>query len=662
MGILLNSLGKNRSALANADVIIGGKTDGIFLPNVNSRKWDNEAWLNLNPKWFKVDKNTVYSTDGNVHRLQNNSLIWQSYITSGGGVENEIVFAVNPGINKIEFDIADSGNLRYERQETLDTDWLTSIERIWGQTLEEYKAHRRRPENVIGSYAVFLDGKRDNKYETGKAFHIFRPKLIDSLGNVRWLEQHIVGNKLTIGLDFTGLVFPVILDPELGYSTAGASEMEDPVTWRGNSYTTDGSGGTITNFHVYASASTAADYVKVGVYPTGGDQNPNGESLVESAIIDVSNAAHGDLKSVAGVGGSLSASTEYCLPWISSDYGCGVCYDTSTGNTGYAYRTSTTYAAEFVDPCVATGTTPTQNAWSVWVDYTSGGGGVDVTITGVSSTTKVGALISTGGAIVNLSGVSSAALAGTMSVVLTSGVTVGLVGAQATGQVGALIAAGGSIVPLDGVSASSLIGDMTITTGAIVPLIGAMSTSQVGTISATGGATLTINGVSATGQVGTITIDIAGSVSVTLSRIVSTGRAGDLAVTTGAVVSLDGAAAAGSAGVMGIQAGALIGVIGVSSTGSVGDLAVTGGASVTLPGVNSSAIVGMIDITTAATVTLTGVMATGRVGTVTVTAGAPIQIPGYRVYTVENEDRVYMIVEEDRVMAINNDDRIFPIN
>ena len=53
-----------------------------------------------------------------------------------------------------------------------------------------------RPENVVGSYAVYASEQKTNYvggklYRTGKVGHIFRPKIIDSAGTEVWGKLNI---------------------------------------------------------------------------------------------------------------------------------------------------------------------------------------------------------------------------------------------------------------------------------------------------------------------------------------------------------------------------------------------------------------------------------------------------------------------------------------
>ncbi|GAJ07831.1 unnamed protein product, partial [marine sediment metagenome] len=69
-----------------------------------------------------------------------------------------------------------------------------------------------QPIDVIGSYAVYHSSKRDNKYKTGKAFHIYRPKIIDANDEWVWGVMNISNSVLSITIDqdwLNNAVYPI---------------------------------------------------------------------------------------------------------------------------------------------------------------------------------------------------------------------------------------------------------------------------------------------------------------------------------------------------------------------------------------------------------------------------------------------------------------------
>ncbi len=84
-----------------------------------------------------------------------------------------------------------------------------------------------RPENVVGSYAVYSKTKKNHEigkenYRAGKVAHIYRPKIIDANGNWVWGDMKMQGNQLvvTVPQDFLDNgAYPITVDPALGYNT-----------------------------------------------------------------------------------------------------------------------------------------------------------------------------------------------------------------------------------------------------------------------------------------------------------------------------------------------------------------------------------------------------------------------------------------------------------
>lgn len=128
-----------------------------------------------------------------------------------------------------------------------------------------------RPENVVGSYAVYHKKKANHRsgstnYATGKAFHVFRPKAIDANGAEVWAELHYVSGMLNVTVPqkfLDAAVYPVRVDPTFGYTTAGGSTLttigNDDVKVAGmSSPLTATTGDTVTSYSFYG-RSTGGD-------------------------------------------------------------------------------------------------------------------------------------------------------------------------------------------------------------------------------------------------------------------------------------------------------------------------------------------------------------------------------------------------------------------
>lgn len=88
-----------------------------------------------------------------------------------------------------------------------------------------------RPENVVGSYAVYHKTKRNHvqgetNFQTGKLYHIYRPLVYDAEGNEVWGELHYEAGRLSVTVPqefLDSAMYPVIVDPTFGYTSVGAS-------------------------------------------------------------------------------------------------------------------------------------------------------------------------------------------------------------------------------------------------------------------------------------------------------------------------------------------------------------------------------------------------------------------------------------------------------
>lgn len=181
---------------------------------------------------------------------------WES---EGEGINMDFEFAAKPASNVINLTLQ-SKNLLYLRQE------------------EEADPRALRSPRVVGSYAVYhADGKKDNQYQNGKAFHIFRPWAEDANKNRVWCELNIPTNKqgkltglnatLTIPQDFlNNATYPVFIDPTIGYESIGASSVSGGIV-RGTVYTSPNANITPVSMGAYlAWTNGAIVYYRMGVY------------------------------------------------------------------------------------------------------------------------------------------------------------------------------------------------------------------------------------------------------------------------------------------------------------------------------------------------------------------------------------------------------------
>lgn len=151
-------------------------------------------------------------------------------INEEGGVEFDVVLERQPSSNVFEFPVEGEG-LNFYYQGALDPEHPT-----WADGDGDGAADLFRPEMVVGSYAVYYaeqEGMLKNeetaeKYKVGKAFHVYRPRVTDNGGSAVWGELDYDAERSVLSVTvpeewLTSAAYPVRIDPNIGYTTAGNS-------------------------------------------------------------------------------------------------------------------------------------------------------------------------------------------------------------------------------------------------------------------------------------------------------------------------------------------------------------------------------------------------------------------------------------------------------
>lgn len=255
-------------------------------PKVNLSKWGGE--VNMGVKYEKV------KAKGN-RKLLSNKVEWKGNKESveayplapqagmeDGGFEIEVILDEIPDSNVFDFKIEGAEDLDFFYQPPL--------------TQGEIDEGTVRPENVIGSYAVYHKTKKNHKvgdtnYATGKVYHIYRPKVIDANGDEVWAD--LLYQQLTDTLTVTvpqsfldNAVYPVRVDPTFGYTTIGATQnlsvLAEDALLAIYSLTED---GTVTKLTIYTKSST--DNAKGLIYDDDGASAYPGTLMGISDIVAV---------------------------------------------------------------------------------------------------------------------------------------------------------------------------------------------------------------------------------------------------------------------------------------------------------------------------------------------------------------------------------------
>jgi hypothetical protein len=222
--------------------LLGASSD--FQPDIKLSRW-NEVNFKLHPK----DIDTVLSKDksikfeGDKIKFDTPKMSFEMYeatTTPDGGYK--YVWYLNEKLvtNKVEFQI-DSQGLEFFYQPPLTEEYKngysdefkkeivvteTQVKDLDGNVLAE------RPENVVGSYAVYHSTKggmndiNDKEYKTGKAFHIYRPHIIDANGTETWGILHIENGIYSVEIPQEFLdtaVYPVKSNDTFGFMGVGTT-------------------------------------------------------------------------------------------------------------------------------------------------------------------------------------------------------------------------------------------------------------------------------------------------------------------------------------------------------------------------------------------------------------------------------------------------------
>jgi len=292
--------GKYAFKTLDNEVIEIGKKDS--KPYAKLNKWDGEVYFSISfptttEKGLELDNGKVkWKGDRKEHHIypvgpsqfigtDSEGKKHKSKINSDGGLEWETILKEKPSLNKIEFNIQTQG-LKFYYQPPLNEEKHRP-----GVICTETECKNKkgeiiiyRPENVVGSYAVYHESKTGDyskmggkNYRAGKAFHIYRPKIIDDVGNWVWGELNIDEEKGILSIEIPqefldDAVYPVKIDPTFGYDEIGGTGGSvDIIT--GSKYGSGGS-GTLSSISVYLTCDTGCPWAwdaQFAIYEDGVD-------------------------------------------------------------------------------------------------------------------------------------------------------------------------------------------------------------------------------------------------------------------------------------------------------------------------------------------------------------------------------------------------------
>ncbi len=346
------------------DIFIGNPLGDKFIPQIDMSKWNGEAWMRTSFPAMVSSELATYDGINDRISLMIGNYTFRWYLHPNESLEYEIILVAKPIGGQNSF--------------TLNLDFPPGLEFYYQPALTqaEIDAGFSRPENVVGSYAVYW-GKQNNQYRTGKLCHIYRPQLIDALGNKAWatLAINTVAKTMTITADSTWLknaAYPVVIDPTFGEAAGGASTFTFTNYIMAKVAAPADGDGTADSISFYCGSWVAGGKVKGALY-----LNSNSSLLTPQTEEKSSGAGGVNTFNFTG-GPSVTNGTNYGIAVWNGDYSVSIQYDTGgvSGNSKYQNLTYGTW------PNPAT-LTNSDAIYSVYCTYTPAAGGYAETVSGV---------------------------------------------------------------------------------------------------------------------------------------------------------------------------------------------------------------------------------------------------------------------------------------
>jgi RHS repeat-associated protein len=312
-------------------------------PMVRFKKWNGTADFALS--YNSVKGVADYSTERNVTKWSDDSESVEAYplvAAEGmeeGGLEMEVVLATTSKTNTFNFTVSGADNLDFFYQPPLTQEKLESnIVRCTETDCYDEKGAVvvHRPENIVGSYAVYSKNKKDAisgkvDYGTGKVGHIYRPKVVDAVGTEVWAIMSYQNGMLSITVPQAFLdkaIYPVRVDPTFGYGSVGGTNA---TTWNyvGSKFQMNNENGTLTKISAYTRKDTAGTMNKIAALysdAAGSSSILLASSSVTSGVSTTSAWVDMTMPSYA-----LASNTTYWL-WQGHDASGWVYWDTGATN------------------------------------------------------------------------------------------------------------------------------------------------------------------------------------------------------------------------------------------------------------------------------------------------------------------------------------------
>lgn len=361
---------------------VGDETLEDFSPELHLKKWDNQAGFKV--KYRDVtggDKNAKVKFNGKKIKYEDGDQEAHFYSIDpnadypDGAYEMEIEYKAEPVSNVVTLDI-EIDDLELYYQPALDTAGDPEADHCTDTQCfdAENNVITERSENVIGSYAVYHASESGDytasggyNYQTGKLFHIYRPKITDKDGDWVWGELNINTNtnELTITIDQTWLdnaKYPIVVDPTFGYGTKGATSKVITAYMYASEFFPS-SNGDVTSISMYISNILSLTGLKLGIYDASFNALGSGE------ILSFTNSTFNEVTLSSSV--AVTSGSGYYLAGLGNGSNALCYYDTDTVNAAADSVVDSPYASFPQNPWTPA-LTYTDRKFSIYATYTEG--------------------------------------------------------------------------------------------------------------------------------------------------------------------------------------------------------------------------------------------------------------------------------------------------
>lgn len=376
--------GKNR-----IEVEIGDSKQPDFKPQFKLMRWDNEVNLSFRLKDDGLEEEIVDTkADKIVWKKGKREAYFYDIDSSNehpeGAYEFEIVLIEKPDTNVVEFSLNTKG-LDFFYQPSLTEEYhdgfsdefqkeiIVSASKIEDANNLGGDCLLCRPENVVGSYAVYSSEHRENyvggkEYKVGKVGHIYRPQIEDDNGTKVWGELDIDTKNgilsVTIPQEFLdNAVYPVRHAAGLtfGFTSVGSTCAGTGNNSAQSSIYSPASSGTVTDINIATKSVCGTTAV-----------NTKGVIVLNSTLTAITNGVSnaGALVSNAfvtltfGTNPSVVGGTSYNLASVCDAAGRGIALDT----TGASYISG---AMNYATPTTLTNSFSGTRKYSIYATYTA---------------------------------------------------------------------------------------------------------------------------------------------------------------------------------------------------------------------------------------------------------------------------------------------------